>query len=94
MRKLWVFLLAVPAFLVGAFATIAYQGAVGSLESFRIACELLNTAESAGLLARAQRVDVVESTAKQLRKAAPATDENAMRILEQFKTGCPALPAL
>jgi hypothetical protein len=94
MRKLWVFLLAIPALALGAFLALAYQGAVGSLASIRIACELLNTAERAGLMTRAQRADVVERTLMEMRKTAPDTDPKALGIMEQLKTGCPTLSSL
>jgi hypothetical protein len=94
MRKLWVFLLAMPALALGGFVAIAYQGAVGSLASLRIACELLNTAERAGFLTRAQRADVVERSIREMRKASSTGDEKLVEMMEQFKAGCPALPTL
>jgi hypothetical protein len=94
MRKLWVFLLAVPVFALGAFLAVAYQGATGSLAGFRIACEVLNAGESTGLMTKAQRADVVERAIKRLRPATSKLDDPATRMLEQFKTGCPELPNL
>jgi hypothetical protein len=49
---------------------------------------------SAGSLCDRQRADVVESSLQNLREAASGTDDQAIRLLGQFKTGCPALPAL
>ena len=94
MRKLWVFLLAVPVFALGAFITVAYQGFVGGVASFRIACEVLNAGEGTGLMTKTQRVDVVERSIRTMQKAASGKDEQARRMLEEFKTGCPVVPNL
>ena len=80
MRKIWVFLLAIVAFGIGAFGAAAYSGAVGSFASVRIACELLNTAEANGILVPQQRADVIDRTIREL------------QFIEPFKTGCPAVP--
>jgi len=94
MRKLWVFLIAVPVFVVGAFLAVAYQGAVGSFASFRIACEVLNAGEAAGLMTRTQRADVVGRSIRTMQKATPRNGEAASHMLEEFKTGCPVVPNL
>jgi hypothetical protein len=94
MRKLWVFLLAAVAFGAGVFAGLAYVGATGSLAGFRVACELLNTAEGAGLLEKAQRADVVERVVREMQRATSDTPRHlkGIELFEQFKTGCPNLP--
>ena len=66
MRRLWVFLLATIAFSAGAFVGIAYSGGTGSFASFRVACELLNSAEAAGMLGRAQRADLVDRVVREM----------------------------
>ena len=91
MRKIWVFLLAIVAFGIGAFGAAAYSGAVGSFASVRIACELLNTAEANGILVPQQRADVIDRTIRELRKGS-RVDTELTQFIEQFKTGCPAVP--
>ena len=95
MRKLWVFLLAVPLFGLGAFLGVAYQGAVLSIANFRIACELLNASEHTGVMTKAQRADVVERAIDTMRKGESSQDRNTdFRMFEEFETGCPVLPTL
>jgi len=91
MRKIWVFLLAIVAFGIGALGATAYSGAVGSFASVRIACELLNTAEANGMLAPQQRADVIDRTIRELHKGA-RVDTEVTQFVGQFKTGCPAVP--
>jgi hypothetical protein len=91
MRKIWVFLLAAVALVVGGFGAMLYGGIAGSFGGIRIACELLETAERAAILDKAQRADVVERVLQTMRKGA-GTDAKAVELLEQMKTGCPALP--
>jgi hypothetical protein len=91
-RKFWVFLLAAIAFVSGAFATLAYSGMAGSFASFRIACELLNTAEAAGMLKREQRADVVDRVIGEMRKSGSDPNPQGVELVAQLKTGCPKLP--
>lgn len=93
MRKFWVFLLAAIAFALGTFATLAYSGTAGSLASFRIACELLDTAEAAGMLERAQRAVVVDRVIREMRKSASDPDPQGIQLIGQLKTGCLNLPS-
>ena len=92
MRKFWVFLLAAIAFASGTIASLAYTGMTGSFASFRIACELLNTAEAAGMLGRAQRADVVDRVIREMRKSASGPDPKGLELVGQLKTGCANLP--
>jgi hypothetical protein len=93
MRRLWVFLLGTIAFSAGAFVGIAYSGGTGSFASFRVACELLNSAEGAGMLDRAQRVDVVDRVVWEMRKSVSGVDPRGIEVVGQLKTGCPSLPS-
>jgi hypothetical protein len=93
MRKLWIMIFSVLAFGLGAFVAIAYKGATSSLAGIHVLCDLLNTAESAGLLSKEQRADVVARTARQFeREAADDFDQDAVRFLDEFETGCPKMP--
>lgn len=92
MRKIWVFLLVAIALAVGAFGGLAYSGVKGSFASFRIACELLNTAEGTGMLDKGQRADVVDRVVREMRKSAPSRELEGIGLVEQLKTGCPNLP--
>jgi hypothetical protein len=92
MRKIWVFLLATIAAAVGAFGGLAYTGAKGSLASFRIGCELLNTAEGASVLDKGQRADVVDRVIREMQKTASSGELQGVDLVEQLKTGCPNLP--
>jgi hypothetical protein len=90
MRKIWVLLLTALAFGLGLFASKAYMGLTGSIKSIRIACELLNTAESWGILTRPQRADVVDHLLERL----PEIPPDMLTFIEELKTGCPNLPRL
>jgi hypothetical protein len=93
MRKFWVFLFAAIAFASGAIATLAYSGVTGSFASFRIACELLDTAETAGMLEKAQRAKVVDGVVTEMQKSASGPDPQGVELIRQLKTGCPNLPS-
>ena len=90
MRKVWVFLLAAVALVLGGFGAMVYGGIAGSFGGIRIACGLLETAESAAMLDKTQRADVVERVLQTMRKGA-GTDSKSVQFLEQMKTGCPTL---
>ena len=92
-RKFWVFLLAAIAFASGAIATLAYSGAAGSFASFRIACELLNSAQAAGMLEKAQRADVVDRVIGEMRKSGSDPNPRGVELVGQLKMGCPNLPS-
>jgi hypothetical protein len=92
MRTFFIILLAVFAFALGGFGAIAYSGAKGSMASLRIACELLNTAEVAGVLSRQQRSDVVDRTILELNKSSARVDAQVTEFIGQFKAGCPTMP--
>jgi hypothetical protein len=92
MRKIWVVMLSVVAFTLGAFATMAYSGASGSIGSFRIACELLDKAESLHLLTREQRADVVDRVHENLQRSLPKRDADLESRFGKFKNGCPIPP--
>jgi len=91
MRKIWVFLLAAVALLVGGFGAVVYGGISASFAGFRIGCELLETAEGSSILDRTQRADIVERVVQAMRKDAPGTASKGVELLEQMKTGCPKL---
>ena len=91
MRKIWVFLLAAIALILGAGGTLVYGGISGSFGGIRIACEVLDTAESSDTFDKTQRADVVERVVRQMRKSAPGTDPKAVEMIGQLKTGCPNL---
>lgn len=90
MRKIWVLLLAAVALVVGGFGATVYGSIAGGLGGIRIACELLETAEKAAMLDKAQRADVVERVLQTMRQSA-GTDAKGVQFLEQMKTGCPTL---
>jgi hypothetical protein len=90
MRKIWVFLLAAVALVVGGFGALVYGGFSGSFAGIRIGCELLETAEGSSILDKTQRADVVERVLQAMRKGA-GTDSKAVQLLEEMKTGCPKL---
>src|SRR5262245_41291330 len=92
MRKIWVFLLATMTFVVGGVGGLAYSGVKGSFASFRIACELLNTAEGTGALDKGQRADVVDRIARDMRQSSSKGEPQGIDLVEQLKTGCPKLP--
>jgi hypothetical protein len=87
-----VFLLATIAFVVGAVGGLAYTAAKGSFASFRIGCELLNTAEGAGMLDKGRRADVVERVIREMRKSASSGELQGIGLVARLKTGCPDLP--
>ena len=89
MRKFWVFLLAAIAFVSGAFATLAYSGAAGSFASFRIACELLNSAQAAGMLEKAQRADVVDRVIGEMRKSGSDPNPKGVELVGAIEDGLP-----
>jgi hypothetical protein len=91
-HKFWVFLLAAIAFASG-IATLAYSGVTGSFASFRIACQLLNTAEAARALDRTQRADVVDRVISAIATSASGPDPQGIALVRQLKTGCPSLPS-
>ena len=94
MRKIWVFLLAAIALVLGGFGTFVYGGISGSFAGIRIACEVLDTAEGSGILDKTQRADVVERFVQQMRKSKSSPDAQSLKTLElfeQMKTGCPKL---
>ena len=91
MHKFWVFLLAAIAF-ASEIATLAYSGVTGSFASFRIACQLLNTAEAARALDRTQRADVVDRVIGEMRKSGSDPNPQGVELVAQLKTGCPKLP--
>lgn len=88
MRKIWVFLLAAIAFASSAVATLTYSVVTGSFASFRIGCELLSTAESAGLLERAQRTEVVDRVLREMRKSGSGAHPRGEEYIGQMRTGC------
>ena len=92
MHKFWVFLLAAIAFASG-IATLAYSGVTGSFASFRIACQLLNTAEAARALDRTQRADVVDRVISAIATSVSGPDPQGIALVRQLKTGCPSLPS-
>lgn len=94
MKKTWVVLLSALAFGAGAFGTMAYIGAEGSTTSFRIACELLNTAEVSNILTTRQRADIVDKVLRQLQPPSGERDVRIDQFGERMKSGCPNLPRL
>jgi hypothetical protein len=84
MRNFWVFLFAAIAFAAGAITTLAYSGVTGSFASFRIACELLDTAETAGMLEKAQRAKVVDGVVTEMQKSASGPDPQGVELIRQL----------
>ena len=77
------------------YASFSISGSGAVAASFRIVCEVLNAAESTGLLTKAQRADVVERAIDRMRNAATGQDRVAdLRLFEEFKTGCPVVSSL
>lgn len=72
--------LALLAFFTGMFATTSYM--VDPETSLRIACHLLNSAETDGLLTSSQRTDVVE------KYAARSTPQGKAELYRKLKAGC------
>ena len=92
MRKIWVFLLAVLAFAVGAFWTMSRIGQSDSRTAMRIACELLNTAETSKTLTKEQRGEVVERVQRKLQSYSGNGDKKAAEWIGQHLTaGCPII---
>jgi hypothetical protein len=92
MRKRWVFLLAALAFAVGASWSLVRIGRAGSNTTMRIACELLETADTSSILTREQRNDVVERVQRKLQSYSGDGDKKAAEwIGQQFRAGCPIL---
>jgi hypothetical protein len=93
MRKIWVVILSVVAFTVGAFATMAYSAANSGIASFRIGCALLDKAETMHLLTREQRSDVVDRVHENLQRSLRKRDADLESRFGKFKTGCPVPPS-
>jgi hypothetical protein len=94
MRKRWVFLLAVLALAVGASWSLERIGRSGSNTTMRIACELLETADTSRILTKEQRNDVVERVQRKLESYSGDGDKKAAEwIGQQFGAGCPILLA-
>lgn len=92
MRKIWVVMLSVVAFTLGAFVAMAYSGVGLSTSGIRIGCELLDQAETMQLLTKQQRADVVDRVHKNLQQSSPKKDTDLEKLFGQFKTGCPVPP--
>jgi hypothetical protein len=89
MRKIWVIILSVVAFALGAFGTLAYTGANDTVAGMQIACELLDKAEASQVLTKQQRVDVIERVQHNIQQSSPGKDPNSGSFLSKFKSGCP-----
>jgi len=89
MRRIWVLLLAVVAYAMGAFGTMAYLGGNYSVTGMRIGCELLDRAEALGLLTKQQRANVVERVQKDIQRTSKTGDAETVSFIGKFKNGCP-----
>lgn len=85
MRVIWFVVLALLAFVLGAFGGATWNVTKSGLAGVRVACEVAATAEKSGILTRAQIGEAVD----RLAKSTGVAKEGGTEFFNELKTGCP-----
>ncbi len=69
MKTVWVVVLSLFALVLGSCGGAVWKGTTGIFESIRIACAITTTADSSGLMTKAQVADAIDRLLELLREA-------------------------
>jgi hypothetical protein len=91
-KTVWVVVLSIIALVLGSCGGAVWRGTSGLLESMRLACAVTTTAESAGILTKAQ----VAATVDRLLKASDQKGSKSEmdQFAKELTSGCPTFASL
>ncbi len=92
MKTVWVVVLSLFALVLGSCGGAVWKGTTGIFESIRIACAITTTADSSGLMTKAQVADAIDRLLKVTSQKSEKAEMD--QFARELKAGCPNVAGL